>query len=414
MPSFILSGAPGTIGTRDPLVRPPPAESDRFPKILTIDPVARPSTAAAVSGKVRFLKHPNVVTVAQIDDFDEVIDTRSPSEYAQDHVPGAINCPVLDDEERARVGTLYTQVSPFDAKKLGAALVSRNIARHIETRFAAHGREWRPLVYCWRGGKRSAAMAHVLREIGWKAAQLEGGYKSYRGEVIAQLETLPRRFDYLVVCGATGSAKSRLLERLAHRGAQVLDLENLARHRGSVLGNLPDDPQPPQRLFDSMLWSTLRRFDASAPVFVEAESRKIGQLQVPSALLERMREGRCIVVQAPVAERVRFLIAEYRHFLEDPQGLKARLECLTSLYGHEVIKRWLALVDERAWDDLVADLLVNHYDPAYRRSTLRNYPDLADARVLTLDRLSPEAIDAAASDLSAELLRKAADATAGS
>jgi len=350
------------------------------------------------------LKHPSVVNVAQMDDFEEIIDTRSPSEYALDHVPGAINCPVLDDEERARVGTLYTQVSPFDAKKLGAALVSRNIARHIETRFAAHGREWRPLIYCWRGGKRSAAMVHVLREIGWRAAQLEGGYKAYRREVVAQLETLPRRFDYLVVCGATGSAKSRLLERLAGRGAQVLDLERLARHRGSVLGNLPDDPQPPQRLFDSTLWNAVRRFDASAPVFVEAESRKIGQLQVPSALLERMREGRCIVVQAPVAERVRFLIAEYRHFLEDPRGLKARLECLTSLHGHEVIERWLARVEARAWDELVADLLLNHYDPAYRRSTLRNYPDLTDAWILNLDRLSPEAIDTAVTDL----LQKAA------
>lgn len=365
-----------------------------------------------------FLKHPNVVTVAQLDDFDEVIDTRSPSEFAQDHIPGAINCPVLVDEERARVGTLYAQVSPFDAKKLGAALVSRNIARHIESRFAAHGREWRPLIYCWRGGKRSAAMAHVLREIGWKAAQLEGGYRAYRREVIAQLEALPRRFDYLVVCGATGSAKSRLLERLAARGAQVLDLEDLARHRGSVLGSLPGDPQPPQRLFDSLLWNTLRGLDASKPVFVEAESKKIGQLQVPSALLERMREGHCILIEAAVPERVRFLIAEYGHFLEDPLELKARLECLTSLYGHEVIKRWLARVDERAWDELVSDLLVNHYDPAYRRSTLRNYPDLSDARVLALDRLSPDAIDAAAShltaDLAAGLLRKAAGATAGS
>ena len=164
------------------------------------------------------MKHPSVVTVAQLDDFDEVIDTRSPSEYAQDHFPGAINCAVLDDEERARVGTLYTQVSPFDAKKLGAALISRNIARHIETRFAAHGREWRPLIYCWRGGKRSAAMAHVLREIGWRAAQLEGGYKAYRRAVTVQLESRPRRFDYLVVCGATGSAKSRMLERLVEHG----------------------------------------------------------------------------------------------------------------------------------------------------------------------------------------------------
>ena len=159
-------------------------------------------------------KRPLIVTIEQVDDFDQVIDVRSPSEYALDHVPGSVNCPVLDDEERARVGTLYTQVSPFDARKLGAALVARNIARHIETRFIAHERQWRPLVYCWRGGQRSAAMAHVLREIGWNAAQLQGGYKSYRRDVMAQLQALPCHFDYRVVCGATGSAKSRLLERL--------------------------------------------------------------------------------------------------------------------------------------------------------------------------------------------------------
>ncbi len=345
------------------------------------------------------MKQAGIVTVAQLDEFDEIIDTRSPSEFALDHVPGAVNCPVLDDEERARVGTIYKQVSPFDAKKLGAALVARNIARHIETRFAAHGRDWRPLVYCWRGGKRSAAMAHVLREVGWRAAQLEGGYKAYRHHVVASLESLPREFDYRVVCGATGSGKSRLLEALAARGAQVLDLERIARHRGSVLGDLPGEPQPPQKLYDSMLWDALRRFDRARPVFVEAESRKIGQLQVPSALIERMRAGRCIRIEAPVSERVRFLIAEYRHFLDDPVSLRARLACLTELHGRVVIDRWLALVDARDWEGLVGDLLVNHYDPAYRRSTLRNYPDLDAALALRLDRLSPDGIDAAAAGL---------------
>jgi len=315
---------------------------------------------------------------------------------------------VLDDAERARVGTIYAQASPFDAKKLGAALVSRNIARHIEARFMAKGRDWRPLVYCWRGGKRSAAMAHVLREIGWKAAQLEGGYKSYRREVLAQLETLPRRFDYLVVCGETGSAKSRLLERLHAIGAQVLDLEQLANHRGSLLGDLPGAPQPTQRLFDSLLWHTLRHLDRSRPVYVEAESRKIGQIQAPPALLDRMREGRCIVVRAPLAERVNFLIGEYRHFLADPRALKEKLSALTGLHGREVVKRWLELADAGAWEALVGDLLVNHYDPSYRRSTLRNYPDLDRARTLDMERLSPEAIDAAA----AELIGRAAHETA--
>ena len=344
-------------------------------------------------------RRPHSVTLAQLDAFDEVIDVRSPSEFALDHVPGAVNCPVLDDEERARIGTMYAQVSPFEAKKAGAALVSKNIARHLEERFRGRERGWRPLVYCWRGGKRSAAMAHVLREIGWEAATLEGGYRAYRREVTAQLEKLPGRFRFRVVCGATGSGKSRLLSALAAKGAQVLDLENLARHRGSVLGDLPGEPQPTQKMFDSLVWDALRRFDPARSVFVEAESRKIGQIQAPEKLLERMREGECVRLEVPVPERVRFLIAEYRHFLEDPAALKEKLRCLKDLHGAAVIDRWLASVDARAWEELVADLLVAHYDPAYRRATARNYPRYSDARVLALERLDDAAFERAAAEL---------------
>ena len=346
-------------------------------------------------------RHPNAVTVAQLDTFDEAIDVRSPAEFALDHVPGAINCPVLDDAERARVGTLYTQVSPFDARKLGAALVSRNIARHIEERFRAQAREWRPLVYCWRGGKRSAAMAHVLREIGWHAATLEGGYRAYRREVNAQLETLPARLRFRVICGATGSGKSRLLETLAAGGAQALDLERLACHRGSLLGDLPGEPQPSQKMFDSRVWSALRRFDPARPVFVEAESKKIGQLQLPSALLERMREGECLRLEVPPPERVCFLIDEYRHFLEAPAALEEKLRCLTDLYGHAVIDRWIAQTCAGAWEELVADLLAHHYDPAYRRATTRNYLHYDEARVLKVEVLDPAGFGRAAAELAA-------------
>lgn len=338
-------------------------------------------------------------TLAQLDAFDEVIDVRSPAEFALDHVPGAISCPVLDDEERARVGTIYKQASPFDAKKLGAALISRNIARHLDERFRGRDGSWRPLVYCWRGGKRSAAFAHVLREIGWDAATLEGGYRAYRREVTAQLEKLPARFRFRVVCGATGSGKSRLLSALAVRGMQVLDLEGLARHRGSVLGDLPGEPQPTQKMFDSLMWDALRRFDPARPVFVEAESTKIGQVQVPGKLLERMREGDCVRIEVPVEERVRFLIGEYRHFLEDPAALKKKLRCLKDLHGRTVIDRWLASVDASAWGELVADLLVTHYDPAYLRATARNYPHYGDARVLKLDRLDDAELERAAAEL---------------
>ncbi len=345
------------------------------------------------------LKRQNLVTVAQLDTFDEVIDVRSPAEFALDHVPRAINCPVLDNAERVQVGTLYKQVSPFDARKLGAALVSKNIARHIEERFRGHPREWQPLVYCWRGGKRSAAMAHVLREIGWNAATLEGGYRAYRREVVAQLEVLPARFRFRVVCGATGSGKSRLLETLAAGGAQALDLERLACHRGSLLGDLPGEPQPSQKMFDSRVWSALRRFDPARAVFVEAESKKIGQLQVPSALLERMRSGECLRLEVTPAERVRFLMQEYRHFLEAPAALEEKLRCLTDLYGHAVIGRWIAQAEGGAWEELVADLLANHYDPAYLRATSRNYLHYDESQALRIARLDATGIERAAAEL---------------
>ena len=347
------------------------------------------------------MKFPDVARVREIDLFDEVIDVRSPSEFAEDHVPGAGSFPVLDDEERARIGLLYKQVSPFESKKLGAALVSRNIARHLEASFVRRDKNWRPLVYCWRGGKRSGAMTHVLREIGWQAAQLDGGYKSYRREVVAQLAVLPREFRYLVLCGETGSAKSRLLEALAAAGAQVLDLERLAAHRGSVLGNLPDAPQPSQKAFETRVWDGLRKLDPHRPVFVEAESKKIGQLQVPDALLDTMRAAECVRVEAPVAARVRFLIEEYRHFLADPAALKAQLDCLVALHGREVIARWQAAADRGEWEALVADLLENHYDPAYRKSTHRNYARLAAARVVQPPDLSPPVIAAFAAELAA-------------
>ncbi len=323
--------------------------------------------------------------------FDAVIDVRSPAEYEEDHVPGAISAPVLDNEERAQVGTLYKQVSPFDAKKLGAALVSKNIARHIETRFASMPRVWKPLVYCWRGGKRSGAMAHVLREIGWDAWTIEGGYKAYRRFVIDELATLPGRFTYRVVHGTTGSGKSRLLRALQAEGAQVLDLEDLAAHRGSVLGNLPDRPQPAQKMFETLVWDRLRKLDPARPVFVEGESKKIGQLQVPEALMFAMRSSECVMLEAGRETRIALLSDEYRHFFESPEGLYAQLDCLNGLYGATVIGDWKAMAARGDWHDLVGSLLDDHYDPAYRRSSHRNFPRLAEAEVLVLEGPTDEA-----------------------
>jgi tRNA 2-selenouridine synthase len=345
------------------------------------------------------VRYESSVGLAQLDDFDEVVDVRSPAEFAIDHVPGAVNCPVLSNEERARVGTIYKQISAFEARKLGAALVAKNVARHLETHFATRDQRWRPLIYCWRGGKRSGSMTLILREIGWDAASLHGGYQNYRRSMLAQLAELPMRYDFRIICGPTGSGKSRLLQSLAAHGAQVLDLEALARHRGSVLGDLPGDPQPAQKMFESLVWSALRIFDAGRPVFVEAESRRIGALHVPEVLLGCMRTSRCVRIEVPVAERVRFLIAEYRHFLDEPAWLKTQLSRLTALHSTATVARWIAQIDAGAWEDLVGDLLATHYDPAYMRSMRNNYPGLADASMLNTACLNDEGFERSAATL---------------
>lgn len=334
-------------------------------------------------------KRIDVVEASQIQGFDEIIDVRSPGEFAEDHIPGAINLPVLSDAERARVGTDHKQVSAFEAKKIGAALVSRNIARHLETHFQTKPKKYRPLVYCWRGGNRSGSLAHVLRAIGWPAAQLDGGYKAYRKAVMADLETLPECLRFVVVCGRTGSGKSRFLLALREAGAQVLDLEDLAAHKGSVLGGLPDRPQPGQKYFESLIRAALLDFDPSRPVFIESESKKIGRLHTPDALLTRMRAAECLTLEADIPTRVALLKEEYAHFLAQPELLNRQLDCLVDLQGHERIERWKRLALAGQWDELVAELLVDHYDPAYNRSLGRNYPQAAQGPRLALE--SPRA-----------------------
>jgi tRNA 2-selenouridine synthase len=337
--------------------------------------------------------------LARLDAFDAVIDVRSPSEYEDDRIPGAINCPVLDDDERRRVGTQYRQESAFAARRQGAALVARNIARHLEVTFAAMPRQWRPLVYCWRGGQRSAAMAHVLGSVGWPARQLDGGYRAFRRQVVAELQELPRRFSLRVVCGPTGSGKSRLLRHLAQRGAQVLDLELLARHRGSVLGALPASPQPSQKHFETRLWSSLRSLDPRQPVFVESESRKVGQLRLPDALLEHMRAAECVELKLPSEARVRLLRDEYAHFEADSATLLRQLECLVPLHGRERVETWKRLASDARWEEMVSRLLAEHYDPAYQRSIGRNFRRAGDAMPLSLGAESDDEFARAAAAL---------------
>ena len=339
--------------------------------------------------------------VARLNEFNGVLDARSPSEYAEDHLPGAVCTPVLDDAERALVGTLNAQRGAFEAKRVGASLVSRRIAALLEGPLADRDRDWRPLVYCWRGGNRSGSLATVLARVGWRTTVLEGGYRAFRRHVLADLDVLPRPMRFVVVAGRTGSAKSRLLERLAARGEQVLDLEALAAPRGSVLGALPGHDQPSQKRFETTVWQALRGFDASRAVFVESESRKVGRVQVPEALIVAIRASRVAVVDAAREARSRFLLAEYEHFRADVPGLLRLLDCLVALHGRERVEAWKTLVEQDRWLELVDRLLEEHYDPSYDRSMRRNFDRLAHAAVVPLHGTDDVALERCADELAA-------------
>lgn len=342
-------------------------------------------------------------TVAQLPEFDEIIDARSPSEFADDRIPGSISCPVLDDEQRAIVGTIYKQRSAFEARRVGAAMVAENIARHLSERFHDKPKEWRPLVYCWRGGQRSGAFVTWLRMVGWDACQLEGGYKNWRREVVTEMAELPGQFSFRVVCGPTGSAKTRVIEALASLGAQTLDLEDLAAHKGSVLGALPDRAQPTQKWFETSLYIRLKALDPARPVFVEAESRKIGRIHVPEALIMRIRDGDCVLIDAGREARLDFLVRDYAYLGADPAELCARLEHLSKLQSRETLERWKALAHAGELHTLYGELIELHYDPLYKRSQNRNFARIAAAQVFSADSLDDAGI--------AELAQRMANAT---
>ena len=332
-------------------------------------------------------------------DFDTLIDARTEDEHALDHVPGAVNWPTLNNAERITIGTMYKQVNAFEAKKRGAALSARNIAAHIEREVLDKPKGWKPLVYCWRGGNRSGALATILGAIGFHVTLIEGGYKAWRAAMVADLAAQAERLHYRVVCGPTGSGKTRLLQALAAQGAQVLDLEALANHRSSVLGHIPGVEQPSQKRFDSLIWNALRGFDAARPVFVESESKKVGNVRVPDALIESMRNSPCIDLLLTDQERVALLLEDYDFFVKDPGFFCQRLEALTELRGKAVIDVWTEKVRAGATPEVVLDLLTHHYDPMYGASIRRNFSQYGSAQRCELADRHAESMDRAASML---------------
>jgi tRNA 2-selenouridine synthase len=302
--------------------------------------------------------------------FDDIIDVRAPAEWAEDHLPGAISLPVLDDDERARVGTIYKQVNPFTARKLGAALVARNAAAHLEGALADKPGGWRPLVYCWRGGQRSGSFATILAQIGWRVETLSGGYKSWRGLVVKALYETPFPAPVVVLDGNTGSAKTDVLNLLPERGVQVIDLEGLARHRGSLFGAMPGG-QPSQKAFESALALAIAALDPARPVVIEAESSKIGERRLPPEIWKAMVAAPRLAIAAPRAERAAYLARAYSDLTADAGRLMSVLELLRPLHPGAVIAEWQALAELGAFAPLAEDLMARHYDPRYEKHRAR-------------------------------------------
>ena len=315
-----------------------------------------------------------------------VIDARSEREYAEDHLPCAVNLPVVDNEEYAEVGTTH-KTDKHRAYVIGVSYAMKNMSRAIDELVAKHPKDVPMLVYCFRGGKRSKLWFDALATIGFKVDRLPGGWKAYRAWVRDQLDTLPPKFRYHVLCGPTGCGKTRLLSALEAAGAQVLDLEGLAQHRGSLIGDIPGVAQPSQKWFDSVLVDKLRRFDPARPVWVESESKKIGAIQLPDALLTAMHASRVFSLSAPVEQRVALWREDYSHFERDLDALLDRLKYLRPLVGGEEFARWEALAREKRAPELFQRLMEAHYDPAYSRSIGKNYPQIEKAQKLHLNHL---------------------------
>ena len=342
--------------------------------------------------------------LGRLHQFDAVIDARSEAEFQEYHLPGAVNWPTLNDAERHAIGTLYKQVNPFEAKKRGAALAARNIAAHIERELLSTGKEWQPLTYCWRGGKRSGALSLILDQIGFRVTLLEGGYKAFRAAMVQDTARRVATLDWRVVCGTTGSGKTRLLQALAQAGAQVIDLEGLANHRSSVLGAIPGLPQPTQKRFDTLIWDALRRLDPARPVYIESESKKVGNVAVPTALIDAMRQSPCLNLVLPDAQRVALLMEDYAFFVQDGDHFCDRLQVLTEFRGKAVVQAWQASVRAGNIEPVVQELLTLHYDPVYLQSMRRNFKQYETSKMIVPEDHSARAM----AELAAKILQEPA------
>ena len=294
-----------------------------------------------------------------------LVDVRSPAEYAEATVPGALNVPIFSNEERAMVGTLYRQRGKKAARKLGVELVAPKIPALLEQIEGAWRESSGPvIVFCWRGGMRSLAMTSFLNLAGIPARQLIGGHKGFRRQVVdffAQAEWPP----IYVLRGLTGVGKTRVLHELARRNYPVVDLEGLANHRGSAFGALGLDLQPSQKMFEALLWDRLDQLQGSSFLVTEGESLHIGRLVVPKTFHRAMQLQTSLWLTASLAARTRIILEEYPARDQMREQFEKPLSLLKERLGKKEVERLCGLLHEGQWEQLVHELMVHYYDPLY-------------------------------------------------
>ncbi len=322
--------------------------------------------------------------------YDDIIDVRTPFEFSEDHIPSAINLPVLDNSERVFIGKKYKQESPFIAKKIGAAIVSENISKHIKNSLLKKPGHWKPLIYCWRGGQRSKAFATVLSEIGWQVTILDGGYKTYRKKIITNLNQIIKSYSFIVLKGKTGTAKTSILNKLEKsKKVGLINLEKLANHKGSLLGNIPNVIQPSQKYFESLIYHKLKEFKCKKNILIESESSKIGEVFLPKELIKKIKNSPFIEIAASIVNRSNFLCKDYEEFLKEKDSFKKFFLHANKKLGYKIVGEWKKLYNDKNWTSLAAKLIREYYDPLYEYNN-KNSRKLIEK--INVDSLSEKSI----------------------
>ncbi|QEM67066.1 tRNA 2-selenouridine(34) synthase MnmH [Geobacter sp. FeAm09] len=304
-----------------------------------------------------------------------IVDVRTPLEFAEDHLPGAVNVPILTNEERAEIGTLHKEAGPRQARMRGLELTCGRFAAMVHE-VVAHAAGRQVLVYCWRGGLRSLSMAILLEMSGYPVAQLKGGYRAFRNQVVSYFENFAPPGPLLVIHGMTGTGKTTFINGLDRDRWTVIDLEGLACHRGSAFGEVGLVQAISQKHFDTILWDAFRNAPEGRPIVVEGESQRIGRISLPGSVYETMGKGCKIWCHASLETRVQRLSAEYA-CVEYRESMAVALERIRKKLGGVRYTEITALLER--WDvGGVARGLIEHY---YDRLYYKNRPWTPDAEI---------------------------------